>query len=357
MLMRAVLLALLLLVSGSAGCLEVPLETCEGTDCFPFDNDILNELLSNPDSLDVLFLAAENSKLRVTSSTTYATETQQGEIHWNVAKDDDQNLRSIAMRFSLGTTSIDTEVIEGTETTNVRLGNVWYEGRDALPDYKDPFYEIAQQATEDPDGFWPSFGFDTTSIAGLDWTITHDLESLEQVASGQNETHTIILILKGMPPEIIGVELYGNDDSAFVLMIEKGDEVQLSLQPDLPRVAIEFTVDEPVELSDGVTIWSGYVPLGFTSEVSSSELSFHVTPTGTTEDISLAEFNLANQTSNQTDENGDWWEFIYWDYSGDGYFSASDYYEIRTNSSALVEIKMYDSWADSWTGDMTLSNE
>ena len=57
------------------------------------------------------------------------------------------------MRFSLGTTSIDTEVIEGTETTNIRLGNVWYEGRDAIPDYKDPFYDIAQQAVEDRDGF------------------------------------------------------------------------------------------------------------------------------------------------------------------------------------------------------------
>ena len=198
--MRAVLLAILLMISCSSGCLEVPIESCEDTDCFPFNNDLLNELLSNPESLDVLLLASENSRLRVKSSTTYQTETQLGEIHWNVAKDDEQNLRSIAMRFSLGTTSIDTEVIEGTETTNIRLGNVWYEGRDAVPDYKDPFYEIAQQAVEDPDGFWPSFGFDTTSISGLEWTITHDLESLEQVASAQNDTHSIILVLKAFLP-------------------------------------------------------------------------------------------------------------------------------------------------------------
>ena len=155
-------------------------------------------------------------------------------------------------------------------------GNVWYEGRDAVPNYKDPFYEIAQQAVDDPDGFWPSFGFDTTSISGLEWTITHDLESLEQVASAQNDTHSIILILKGVPPELIGVELYGNDDSAFVLSIEKGDNVELSLQPDLPRAAIEFNIDQPVQLSDGTTIWAGYVPLGFTSEVDATELSFQV---------------------------------------------------------------------------------
>ena len=343
--MRAVLLAILLMVSCSSGCLEVPLESCEDTGCFPFNNDLLNELLSNSDSLDVLLLASENSKLRVKSSTTYQTETQLGEIHWNVAKDDEQNLRSIAMRFSLGTTSIDTEVIEGTETTNIRLGNVWYEGRDAVPNYKDPFYEIAQQSVEDPDGFWPSFGFDTTSISELEWTITHDVQSLEQVASAQNETHSIILVLKGMPPELIGVELYGNDDSAFVLSIVKGDDVQLNLQPDLPRAAIEFDVDESVLLSDDTTIWAGYVPLGFTSEVDAAELSFQVIES----DSTIVEFNLADLSSNQTDVYGDWWDFIYWDYSGDGYFSASDYYEIRTNSTNSVSIKTYDIWANSWT--------
>lgn len=350
--MRAVLLAILLMISCSSGCLEVPIESCEDTDCFPFNNDLLNELLSNPESLDVLLLASENSRLRVKSSTTYQTENQLGEIHWNVAKDDEQNLRSIAMRFSLGTTSIDTEVIEGTETTNIRLGNVWYEGRDAVPDYKDPFYEIAQQAVEDPDGFWPSFGFDTTSISGLEWTITHDIESLEQVASAQNDTHSIILVLKGVPPKLIGVELYGNDDSAFVLSIEKGDDVELSLQPDLPRAAIEFNVDDSVQLSDGTTIWAGYVPLGFTSEVDAMELSFQVIES---ESI-IVEFNLADLTSNQTDVHGDWWDFIYWDYSGDGYFSASDYYEIRTNSTNSVSIKTYDSWADTWAGEITPSN-
>ena len=350
--MRAVFLAILLMISCSSGCLEVPIESCEDTDCFPFNNDLLNELLSNPESLDVLLLASENSRLRVKSSTTYQTETQLGEIHWNVAKDDEQNLRSIAMRFSLGTTSIDTEVIEGTETTNIRLGNVWYEGRDAVPDYKDPFYEIAQQAVEDPDGFWPSFGFDTTSISGLEWTITHDIESLEQVASAQNDTHSIILVLEGMPPELIGVELYGNDDSAFVLSIEKGGGVELNLQPDLPRAAIEFNIDEPVQLSDGTTIWAGYVPLGFTSEVDAMELSFQVIES---ESI-IVEFNLADLTSNQTDVHGDWWDFIYWDYSGDGYFSASDYYEIRTNSTNSVSIKTYDTWADTWAGEITPSN-
>ena len=334
------MLVLLLLTASTAGCLEVPIETCEGTDCFPYDSSLLNDLLSNQDSLDVLLMASQNSKLRVKSTTTYETETQQGEIHWDVAKDDEKNLRSIAMRFNLGTIAIDTEVIDGTEKTNFRIGNVWHEGRDQIPNYKDPFYDLAQQATEEPDGIWPSFGFDTTTILGLDWMITHDLQSLEQVASADNETHTIILVLK-----IIGLELYGNDGSTFVLKIERGDEVDLALQSDLPRAPIEFNIDESLQLADGSTIWAGYVPLGFTSEIDAAELTFHVIESEST----IAEFNLADLSSNQTDSNGDWWEFIYWDYSGDGYFSASDYYEIRTNSTLNVEIRAFDNWANSWT--------
>ena len=107
-------------------------------------------------------------------------------------------------------------------------------------------------------------------------------------------------------------------------------------------------------LVDIVNIYgAGYVPSGFTSEVNPADLTFHVVESEAT----IVEFNLADLSSNQTDEHGDWWDFIYWDYSGDGYFSSSDYYEIRTNSSRVVSIKTYDSWADSWTGDITNSND
>ena len=66
-----------------------------------------------------------------------------------------------------------------------------------------------------------------------------------------------------------------------------------------------------------------------------ADLTFHVVESEAT----IVEFNLADLSSNQTDEYGDWWDFIYWDYSGDGYFSSSDYYEIRTNSSRVVQSK------------------
>ena len=355
--MRAALLGLILLAPALAGCLEVPLDPCEGTECFPFDSEVLNELLSDPESLDVLLLATQNSKLRVESSMTYATETQEGEIHWNVAKDDEAGLRSIAMRFVLGTTSIDTEVIEGGEATNIRLGNVWYEGRDAVPEYKDPFHDIAQQATANPEGLWPTFGFDTTAIASLDWTITHDLESLEQIASGRNATHSIILILKGMPPALVGVELYADDDSAFVMSISTGEDVTVELQNDLPRAPIEFAIADPLQVTDGITLWGGAVPSGFTSEVDAAEIEFHAREAGAGESYeSLASANLADGQTNVTDAAGDWWEFTWLDYNADGWFSAGDFYEIRTNSTIEVEISVYDLWAESWTDDRSLPN-
>ncbi len=355
--MRAALLGLIVLAPALAGCLEVPLDPCEGTECFPFDSEVLNELLSDPEALDVLLLANHNSKLRVESSTTYVTETEQGEIHWSVAKDDEAGLRSIAMRFALGTTSIDTEVIEGGETTNIRLGNVWYEGRDAVPEYKDPFHDIAQQATENPEGLWPTFGFDTTAISGLDWTITHDVESLEQIATGRNATHSIVLVLKGMPPAVVGVELYGDDDSAFVLSISTGDAVTVELQPDLPRTPIEFVVGEAVDLSDGITVWGGAVPSGFTSEVDPAEIEFHAREAGAeAADESLASMNLGDGQVNVTDSAGDWWTFTWMDYAADGWFSAGDFYEIRTNSTVEAEISVYDLWAESWTHDRSLPN-
>ena len=136
-----------------------------------------------------------------------------------------------------------------------------------------------------------------------------------------------------MPPQIVGIELYGDDDSAFVMTIETGDGVSLKLQEDLPRSPIEFIVSEPFALADGVTAWGGEVPAGLTSEADPSELEFHAvsTASGGEEVISLAMMNFADQTTNITDDSGDWWAFTWLDYDSDTWFSNGDLYEIRTN--------------------------
>ena len=155
------------------GCLAVPDDTCSESECFPLDSVALSELLAAPGAFDVLSYAEDFERMRVETSTVYENQGQFAEVHWSVAKDDTENLRSIAMRFTVGTSSMDSEVIEGQQTTNIRVGGDWYEGRDAIPQYADPFVELAQLSNEQPEGMWPPFGFDVASVAELDLSLIH----------------------------------------------------------------------------------------------------------------------------------------------------------------------------------------
>ncbi len=346
----AILAALLVLAPLSTGCLVVPIDPCPEGDCFPLGSAALSELLSGPDAFDVLSYAEDFERLRVETSTVYDNQGQSGEIHWSVAKDDDAQLRSIAMRLTIGTSTIDTEVIEGQRATNVRIGDDWYEGRDAIPQYTDPFEEIAKLASEQPNGMWPPFGFDTASIADLDWTITGDPLSLQQIASASNATHTIIIELMGAPPMITGIETYSGDDQQFTLRVTTGDAVSLALQEGLPRTPVEFSL-EAAPLQDGdLTVWAGGVPEGLTAEVDPAELEFHGL-SGTGEDAtSVASMAFDVEYSNVTLNDGTWWEFSWSDYVADGYVSGGDFYQIRTNATGELNVAIYDLWAEAWTG-------
>ena len=166
--MRVALISLILFSSALSGCLEVPSDSCEGDECFPLSSDELNSLLAVPNSFNVLKLSDEYEILRIETSSVVEIQNQRVSIDWGVGKDDMKNLSSIALRYSIANSAVDTEVIEGSKITNVRLGNIWYEGRDASPEYNDPFYEIARLSSEDPDGLWPPFSFDTTKFSNID---------------------------------------------------------------------------------------------------------------------------------------------------------------------------------------------
>lgn len=347
---NAILAALLILAPLSGGCLEVPLNPCPDGDCFPLDQSALSELLSAPGAFDVLSYAEDFERLMVETLTVYDNQGQRGEMQWSVAKDDDAGLRSIAMRLTIGTTTIDTEVIEGQEVTNVRIGGDWYEGRDAIPQYADPFEEIAKLASEQPDGLWPPFGFDTASIADLDWTITGDPLSLQQVASASNETHTIIIEMIGAPPMITGIETYSGDDEQFTLRVTTGDAVSLALQEGLPRTPTGFSLESPSSQMGDVTVWTGAVQEGLTAEVDPVELEFHGLSGEAENATSVAVMRLDEQYSNTTLEDGTWWEFSWSDYIADGYVSGGDFYQIRTNATGELSVAVYDLWAESWTG-------
>ncbi len=349
--MRAVLMVLILFSSSVSGCLEVPLNQCEDDECFPLSSDALNSILALSDSFNVLKLSDDYEKLRIETTSVIEIQNERVSIDWSVGKDSTQNLSSIALRYNIANAAVDTEVIEGTGITNVRIGNVWYEGRDALPEYTDPFYEIARLASENPDGLWPPFAFDTTKFADIEWQITGDLLSLQQVATGTNGTHTIILELGGSPPMIMGIEIYDGQGSDFSLSVDVGDSASIVLQEGLPRTPLQFIPENNFVMFDEIKVWSGTIPNG-ASEVDPSELEFHVRVDDQNNTVSLASMNFNDGFINVTADDGTWWEFYWMDVGLDDLVSSGDFYNIRSNSTTEVTISVFDIWADKWTDDL-----
>lgn len=348
---KVTLLATLLLLSTAiSGCLSVPVEECEGIDCFPLESDTLSDILAAPDAFDVVALAATNDKLRIVTTTTYEENGQFAEVHWDVAKDDISELRSIAMRMTIGTTTIDNEVIEGQSTTNIRTDGGWFQGRDEVPDYNDPFIELAQLATQQPNGLWPPFAFDTSTVADLTWTISGDPTSTQQIASASNDTHTIIIELMGTPPKITGIETYSGDENTFILSVATGDSVMIELQEELPRIPVGFGIDaQPIQIGE-VTVWYGEIPEEMSTEINPSQLEFHgiMADNGTISSVAMMAVDL--ESSNVTLDDGTWWEFNWIDFPMPGYFSSGDLYQIKTNSTGEIYAAIFDSWAQQWTG-------
>ena len=349
--MRALIIGLILVSCSLSGCLEVPLTNCPDDDCFPLSSDSLNAILSLPNSFNVLKLADDYEQLRIETSSQIEIQNEVVSIDWSVGKDESSNLSSIALRYNIANAAVDTEVIEGSGITNVRVGNVWFEGRDALPEYEDPFYEIARLAAEDPDGLWPPFSFDTTAFDDVEWQITGDLTSLQQVATGTNGTHTIILELGGAPPMIIGIEIYDGKGSDFSLSVETGDSAAITLQENLPRTAVQFIPENNSIPYDDIRIWSSTIPNGI-SEVDPSELDFHARIGSLNNSESLAQMNFADVLTNVSLDDGTWWEFYWMDVDLDGFVSGGDYYNIRTNSTVDATISVFDTWANKWTDDL-----
>ena len=356
--MRVPLAVIFLVISAPlSGCLQVEEDPCPDSNCFPLTSDALNGILSDTSSFNVLTYSQMYDRLRVETTASSTVQGQFGEVYWSVAKDDSKQLRSVATRVTLGTYSMNNEVIEGGEITNIRIGNVWFEGRDEAPNYSDPFEEFAQLSTMDPDGDWPPFGFDTTQISGLDWRITGDESSLQQVASATNSSHTIVLELMGSPPIITSIETYAGDEDQFTLTISTGDEVELTLREDIERAPLGFSPDGTSLVEGGVTQWAGSVQSGFATEANPSELVIHGI-IGSDDNASTASsMKLDSGTYNETLADGTWWDFIWSDQDSDGLVSSGDIYAVRTNATGELSIAVYDLWADAWTGGPLASQD
>ena len=350
--MRVLLVSFILFSTALSGCLEVPLNPCEDDECFPLSSDALNALLSVSDSFNVLKLSDDYDILRIETSSVVERQNKRVSYDWSVGKDDSKNLSSIAFRSYIDGTGDDWELIEGKEITNQRIGNVWFEGRDALPEYENPFYKIARQVAEDPERPWPPLSFDTTEFDDIEWQITGDLSSLQQVATGTNGTHTIILELGGAPPMIMGIEIYDGEGTSFTLSIDIGDSASIILQSDLVRSPISFIPQNNSVINDEIQTWSGTIRNDI-SEVDPSELEFHARIGSLNNSESLALMNFNDGILNVTIDDQTWWEFFWMDVDLDDLVSGGDFYTIRTNSTTDVTISVFDIWADKWTDTWT----
>tara|TARA_B110000881_G_C18541841_1_gene498988 strand:+ start:118 stop:1308 length:1191 start_codon:yes stop_codon:yes gene_type:complete len=349
--MRAVyLLSLLIFITSFSGCLSVPLsESCDENDCFPFTNDSFSSLLSQDNAFDVISYSELFPQMRVEATLVTEQQFQRGEIYWNVVKDDQKGISSIASRLVLGeTVLIDTEFLEGKETNNYRIGDTWYEGRDEMPEYTNPFIRLAKSASIEPGGFWPPFAFNTKEIANLDWTISADTLSTQQVASASNDTHSIFIETRGLPPMIVSIETHSGDGDKFILKVST-DNVSISMKSGLTRAPAPFYLNPNPTFSGEITYWSGIISDSLSIEIKPEELEIHGLLSDGVNATSTSFMRFDTQHSNQTLDDGSWWEFYWIDYLGENLVSNGDLYTVRTNSTEDLTIAIYDTWANSWT--------
>lgn len=349
--MRSVFsLSLVIIFSMTSGCLSVPLnESCESDGCFPLENSSFSKFLSKDDAFDIISYSQTYPQLRVEATLVSEYQTQRGEIYWNVVKDDQAQLSSVSSRLILGdTVVIDTEYVEGQQSNNYRIGNDWYEGRDEIPEYSNPFIKLAQSATENPDGFWPPFAFDTKQLTDLDWSFSADAISTQQVASASNDTHLILIETSGIPPIITGIETYSGEDK-FILRVTT-ENISLSLKNNIQRTPAPFIPDSfPKDSSNNISYWSGIISNTLSLEIKPDQLEIHglISENNLTSSVSFMRFDTQN--SNQTSSDGTWWEFYWIDYLGENLVSNGDLYTVRTNATGNVSIGIFDLWANSWT--------
>ena len=147
----AYMLSFISLTAIISGCITVPMDgICNDKDCYEFSAESFSDFLGQDNAFDIISYSESHAQMRVEAFLITEQENQRGEIYWNVAKDQDAGLSSVASRLVLGeTVVIDNEYIEGNKTNNDK------ENTQQSVTYAKNVFE--KNAHRDLTGFAPSF--------------------------------------------------------------------------------------------------------------------------------------------------------------------------------------------------------
>ena len=268
-----------------------------------------------------------------------------------LGEDKDAELTRVAMLTVSGNESIDFEILEGGENYHVRIGQMWYMGRDAVPDPIDP---LAGGVSMDGSGI-PSaqsgLPMDVTEFKSLDWRVTWDLESEQLVAVTDNATSNIILELRGIPPVLVKAESYGQDgQSSTIMTITTGDDAKLVIPGEAPvLMPVPVSGEVMMDVVDGIRIWEYTIAEGFRWEVPQNEVELHVGERDSEGNLSVfVEFPVEAGHLDYSDSEGASWTFDFFDNDNDGLLSGGDVLRVETDSDRDFDAAIYDLWAEDY---------
>jgi hypothetical protein len=322
---------------------------------------------------------------------------------FTIGKDDIAQLSNTGLAIQSGMMGLEYRVIQGASTdVNIMVGNQWFLARDLVPEYTDPFVELASEldsGESDVDDvlgdLTPDFGPIDLDLSGMTWIVTIDLPSTQQVATSSNDTHSIMVEFLEFPPRLHQLEINSHDgNQAMKLSIIWGDEAALSVENTYPKTSVDIQLDEETEQGDiegtftcdnnntvpwsyvndnwddcgdnsdegvdeseipeSIFEFSGKVNSDHEHEVVLGDIELRIgSENSETEEFNYSlPMNIGDGSVNLTDAEGAWWVIEWDDSDDDGFVSAGDEYSVKTNSSNAsdLEVRFYDNWSQSYEG-------
>ena len=373
-----------------------------GSDASAMSGAQVEAFLNDETNMNITALAEVEDKITV---ELYSKDLEDGELlemTFTIGKDDISQLSNTGLAIQSGMMGLEYRVIQGASTdVNIMVGNQWFHARDLVPEYTDPFVELASDddSEDGSDGgladLTPDFGILDLDLSGMIWIVTVDVQSTQQVATSSNDTHGIMVEFLEFPPRLHQLEVNSHDgNQAMKLTIVWGDDAALSVQNNYPKTSVDIQLDEETERGDiegeftcennDTVPWSwvndnwddcgdnsdegvdeSEIPdsiFEFTGEVNSDhehevlvgdiELRIGSEDSETEEFNYSLSMNIDDGAVNLTDAEGAWWAIEWQDSDGDGFVSAGDNYSVMTNSSSAddLEVRFYDNWSESYTG-------